>query len=395
LGACIISGSAIETAQQLLEAGDFTLSNHRTIWTTLLAMHARGEVIDFVSLAEELRRREQLEAVGDPAYLQTLIQSCPSDVNVPSYARTVRDLSLKRQVYAATDTLRDHALNGKQPQDLAGSLEAIAASIRSRLADAREQQFEFSTDEDLNGVFTATEWEWSGYVPRGYLSALVGDQGQGKSAVALSFCQTIITGGHWPNGHASATTPGARLLWIDTEGALALFHERARIYGIPAGHFIFQKDPLAEVRIDDAASWSWVEAAIEKFKPPLVVVDSLSGAHRGKENDNAEMKLICKRLAELAQRHHIAVLLIHHLNKTPAGVPAYPVTLSRIRGATAITQFCGSVMALSTPDQSQPEQRRLDVIKMNLAKTPLPVGYEMTDLGPVWCDAPHAPGQSH
>jgi hypothetical protein len=96
-------------------------------------------------------------------------------------------------------------------------------------------------------------------------------------------------------------------------------------------------------------------------------------------------------LAELAQRRQIAIIAIHHLNKAPAGVPDYPITLARLRGATTITQFSRSVLALGVPDKSQPENRRLDVIKLNIAKKPAPVGYILTDDGPAWGKAPEVP----
>ena len=251
--------------------------------------------------------------------------------------------------------------------------------------------FEFSTDEELDGLLSETKWLWPGYIPRGYLTGLVADQDQGKSNVAQSLCQTVISGGRWPDGQLFIPEPDTYGLWLDTEGSLALWRERARKWGIPKGRFVFPKDPLQELRIDDATSWRWIEGAIEKFNPPLVVIDSLSGAHQARENNNDEMKAVTKRLAKLAQTYQIAVVAIHHLNKVAPGVPDYPITLGRTRGASATTQFCRSVLALGTPDKNQPLRRRLDVIKLNLAKKPAPVGYELTDIGPVWGEAPEVP----
>jgi hypothetical protein len=252
--------------------------------------------------------------------------------------------------------------------------------------------FEFSTDDALDERLSEITWLWPVYIPRGFVTLLVGDQDQGKSTVAQDFCRTLLQSGRWPDGTVCDDQPSkdqpSKLLWIDTEGALALFRQRLNAWKMARGCFIFPSDPLQELRVDNAADWAWIEAAIEKFKPPLVVLDSLSGGHSGEENSNGEMKAVLKRLAEIAQRHQIAVIVVHHLAKAPAGVPDYPITLNRIRGASSITQFCRSVLALTAPDKNQPELRRLDVIKLNLAKKPPAVGYTLTDSGPAWGNAP-------
>ena len=67
------------------------------------------------------------------------------------------------------------------------------------------------------------------------------------------------------------------------------------------------------------------------------------------------------------------------------------MNLSRARGAGAITQFCRSVLALTAPDPHNLTARRLDVIKLNLARKPAPIGYELSDDGPAWGKAPEPP----
>jgi len=248
--------------------------------------------------------------------------------------------------------------------------------------------YRHTTGADLAGRIGATQWLWPSYIPNGYMTLLVADQDQGKSTVALDFCRTVLQGERWPDGKPNTPRPDAKLLWIDTEGALALWYERALAWRVPVENFIFPEDALQELRIDDVASWDWIESTIDIFAPPLVIVDSLSGAHSGKENDTDEMKAVCKKLSSLAARTGVAMVVIHHLNKASGGIPDYPVNLARARGASSITQFCRSVLALGTPDKSQPDARRLDSIKMNLSRKPAAVGYELTDDGPAWGEAP-------
>ncbi len=270
--------------------------------------------------------------------------------------------------------------------------EKQSATSKSAKED-EEFVFEYSTDTDLDSRLTGIEWEWPGFIPRGFITGVVGDQEQGKSMVAQSICDIKLRGTQWPDGQAHIPTPDTKLLWIDTEGSIALFHDRVKQWKMPRGRFILPPDPLQELTVDDFECWMWIEAAIEKFHPPLVVVDALSGAHKGRENGNDEMKLVMKKLAGLAQKHNIAVLVIHHLGKPTPGDPTFPISIHRLRGASAISQYCRSILAVGTPDAARPEARRLDVIKLNLARKPAPVGYELTDTGPAWGEAPEAPKQ--
>jgi len=258
--------------------------------------------------------------------------------------------------------------------------------------EADDFVFEFTTDSALDESLSEITWLWEGYIPNGFLTGIVGEQDQGKSMVTQGVCDIVLRGTQWPDGKPHTPHPDTKLLWIDTEGSIALLHQRMKDWGMPRGRFILPPDPLQELTVDDFECWRWIEAAIERFKPPLVVIDALSGAHRsGKENGGDEMKPIMKKLAGLAQKHNIAVVIVHHLNKPAPGAPSYPITIHRLRGSTAIPQYCRSILAVGTPDQNRPESRRLDVIKLNLARKPAPVGYELTDHGPAFGEAPEPP----
>lgn len=262
-----------------------------------------------------------------------------------------------------------------------------AVKIALDFVSTCEPAFNFSTDSDLDEQLGNIEWLWEKYIPRGFVTALVAEQEAGKSTVAQYFCQTVLIGGRWPDGQQCATKAD-KILWIDTDGNLPLFHQRLKDWKMPRGRFIFPPDSLQELAVDNPENLRWIERAIEKFRFPLVVIDALSGSHSGKSNDEDSMKVIMKRLHALAQKHKIAIVVIHHLNKAAPGVPTYPISIDRLRGSGAISQYCRSILALTTPDVTRLDERRLDVIKLNIAKKPRAVGYTLTDSGPAWGDAP-------
>lgn len=67
------------------------------------------------------------------------------------------------------------------------------------------------------------------------------------------------------------------------------------------------------------------------------MVDTLSAAKSGKtdESDSGQMADLFNGLRELAQRHQIAILVVHHHGKTVSGDPAHDLRGSSAIGAAA------------------------------------------------------------
>ncbi len=101
LGSMILSHKAVAVAQELLVAEDFYREAHRKIYQVLIELYAAGKTTDPVVLAGELKRRGLLEAVGDRAYIATLLDTTPNPYNMRHYAKTVREMALRRQLIEA------------------------------------------------------------------------------------------------------------------------------------------------------------------------------------------------------------------------------------------------------------------------------------------------------
>lgn len=98
LGSMILSHAAVAEAQELLVADDFYREAHRRIYQVLIELYAAGRTTDPVVLAEELRRRGLLEAVGDRAYIISLVDTTPNPHNIRHYSQIVRDMAFRRNL---------------------------------------------------------------------------------------------------------------------------------------------------------------------------------------------------------------------------------------------------------------------------------------------------------
>jgi replicative DNA helicase len=101
LGSLLIDADAILKVADFLHPADFYRQQHADIYESMLALHAQREPIDLVTLADELARRERLDAIGGPAYLATVMNMVPTSVHVEHYGRIVERKAVLRNLIAA------------------------------------------------------------------------------------------------------------------------------------------------------------------------------------------------------------------------------------------------------------------------------------------------------
>src|SRR5258708_4611457 len=114
LGGMLVDPVAIVDATMLLRTDDFALDSHRKIYSTMLHLAEVGHAVDIVTVAEELRRKKELDSVGGVAYLASLSEGLPRKLSIESYVRIVRDKSLMRQLMTVCDLRSEERRVGKE-----------------------------------------------------------------------------------------------------------------------------------------------------------------------------------------------------------------------------------------------------------------------------------------
>src|SRR5208337_951533 len=89
---------------------DFYKGAHQRIYEAILSLFDRGQSIDLITLAEELRSRGALEQCGGAAYVSSLTSAVPTSANVEYYARIVQAASIRRTLARVSQEIisRDH-----------------------------------------------------------------------------------------------------------------------------------------------------------------------------------------------------------------------------------------------------------------------------------------------
>jgi replicative DNA helicase len=108
LGAMLLDQDAALKGAEFLDDTMFYKEAHRILFRAMVSLTERGDVIDPVTLRDELGKRGDLERSGGMEYIASLIDVVPTAANVEYHTRIVRDKAvLRRLVEAATEIIQD------------------------------------------------------------------------------------------------------------------------------------------------------------------------------------------------------------------------------------------------------------------------------------------------
>ena len=108
LGAMLLDQDAALKGSEFLDDTMFYKEAHRILFRAMVSLTERNDVIDPVTLREELAKRGDLDRAGGMEYLAALIDVVPTAANVEYHTRIVRDKAvLRRLVEAATEIIQD------------------------------------------------------------------------------------------------------------------------------------------------------------------------------------------------------------------------------------------------------------------------------------------------
>jgi replicative DNA helicase len=90
LSAALLSTDAALELVELLDPEEYYLDAHRCVHEAMRTIAARGEPVDIVTVANELRASNKLERVGGQAFLARLSDETPAIAHLPKHAAIVR-----------------------------------------------------------------------------------------------------------------------------------------------------------------------------------------------------------------------------------------------------------------------------------------------------------------
>ncbi|HEX6753127.1 MAG TPA: replicative DNA helicase [Solirubrobacterales bacterium] len=113
-----------------LNAGDFYLEKHATIFTAVHDLYAASQPVDELSVAEALTQRNQIEEAGGKHYVSELAAKVPAAGNAKHYAEIVQQNSLLRRLLGAGQQIQGwvHERDG-EPRELSERAEKLLFDV--------------------------------------------------------------------------------------------------------------------------------------------------------------------------------------------------------------------------------------------------------------------------
>jgi replicative DNA helicase len=345
LGAMLLSPGAIGAVSEVLDASDFYRESHAKAYRAALALYAKGEPVDAITLVDELEERGELEAVGGRVRLHELAALVPATANAAHYARIVREMATLRGLIAAGQQIAQ--LGWERPgetQMLVDRAEQVVFELSqsrvstefSHIEDLLKESFEritalYEAGADVTGVpsgFRDLDRLTSGFQP-GNLIIVAARPSMGKSALGLCIAANLALRSEMPVAlftlEMSKAEVTQRLLCSEAKvesqrlrtGKLAQ-DDWPRL--VAAGDKLMK----APIYVDDTGSITMMEMRSKsrrlKTREPnlgLIIVDYLQLMTSGTtaENRVQEVSQISRSLKVLARDLDVPILAMSQLSR--------------------------------------------------------------------------------
>jgi replicative DNA helicase len=210
LGAMLLSRDAISAATEAgVEAADFYKPAHSHIFEAVMSLYGQGEPVDPVTVSDELRRADLLDALGGRQALLRLQASTPASANAAHYATIVNELALLRRLIAVAGDIAEMGYDDSgevsETLDRAESLVFEVAERRvsdsmTNVADALQETLDqlearYGAPDDIVGAPTGyrdLDRQLMG-LQASTLVVLAARPAMGKTALALGLAKGVAS----------------------------------------------------------------------------------------------------------------------------------------------------------------------------------------------------------
>ena len=379
LGAILLDNEALPRALNIVKSEDFYSPAHRQIFSVICTLFERNEVIDLVTVTEELERQENLGHVGGAAYLMALLEATPTAGNVHSHAKIVKEKSILRRLINVSTQIAAEGYEDKEDSDL---LLDRAQQLIFSVAEDRVRPGFFAIKDLVRDSFKMVEELYEKKLPitglaTGFtrldemtsglhnsdLIIIAARPSMGKTSFCLNIAQHVAIKQRVPVGIFSLETSKEQLV-------MRMLCSEAKVdsHKVRTGFLSEQDWPKlttalghlseAAIFIDDTPGISSLElrAKARRLKSEhglgLVMVDYLQLMRgRGRtENRQQEITEISASLKAVARELSVPVIALSQLSRAvESRKPPYP-QLSDLRESGAIEQDADVVAFIYRPE---------------------------------------------
>lgn len=389
LGSILIDSDALIQVADILCANDFYRSAHTDIYLAMLRLSERHMPADFVTLADELEKKHQLEDIGGVSYLLSLVNECLTSSHAEYYAHLIAKKAEARRLLHAASVIA--ALAYEEVDDAVQQAEQLVFDVQKHGKQSGFQslaQMAYPYMQELNLLHDHHQKVIG--VPTGYhaiddmlggmqptdLLILAGRPAMGKSAIALNIASNAASKHNKAVALFSLEMGGRQLFRRLMSMESGVDMQRLRNGWVADGEW--DAITLASGKLADLPIWindtsgnpiasmrSQLRRLIAEQDIDLVIVDYLqliemeTGVSAKRyENRVQEINTISRQLKQLAKDFDVPVLALAQLSRAVESRGSKIPQLSDLKESGGIEENADVVMLIYRDDYYALQEQR-------------------------------------
>jgi replicative DNA helicase len=397
LGALLIDPDAIFKVNTFLRADDFYVERHRWLYDSILALHDRAEAVDFVTLCDELERREQLAELGGAAYITWLIDATPTALNVEYYGHIVERTSTLRRLIGAAGEIAALAYEDTDDVDeVVDRAEQILFGVSQQritrdimpIRDVVSEYYDrvnylYEHKGETIGVPTGFRQvdKLLGGLQNSDLIIVAARPGMGKTSLLLSFALNAARKYNQRVAIFSLEMSAEQLVQRLISAETGIDSQRLRIGNLREEewpNFIQATGALSDtmIFIDDTPSISSMQVRTKarrlyaEYGLDMIVIDylQLMQGDRRTENRVQEISFLSRTLKGLARELNIPVVVASQLSRAVEQRNDKRPMLSDLRESGSIEQDADIVVFIYRDEYYSPETDQANIAEIIVSK---------------------------
>ena len=397
LGSLLIDPDAIFKVASFLEPKDFYREKNGWIYDAIRDLHNRREPADFVTICDELERRNQLEQVGGAAYITSLINTVPTAIHAEYYARIVERTAILRRLIGAAGQIAVIAYEEAEDVDeVVDRAEQILFGVSQRriahdLVPIKQiigayydrVDYLYQHRDELIGIPTGFPLldKLLGGLQSSDLIIVAGRPTMGKTSLVLSIAQNAAHKFNQRVAVFSLEMSSEQVVQRLISAETGIDSQRLRLANLEDDEwplFVQATGILSEVPIfaDDTPSISALQMRTKARRLhaehglDLVIVDYLQlmrGDTRA-ENRVQEISSISRALKGLARELSVPVVAVSQLSRAVESRKDHKPILSDLRESGSIEQDADVVMFIYREEIYNPDTEMKNIADITVAK---------------------------
>ncbi len=387
-----IDKEALYSVIDLVNSNDFYDERHKEIWDTIIILNWSHTPIDLLTVSDNLKKKKKLDDVWWVAYLAELTSIVPTASNIYTYAKLVKDASVRRNIIVAWDWIMWLWYN--EETEVTESLEAVEKKVFSISQEFLKERFihvkdvlserhkEFArlhdSDEDVAWIQWVATWfkhidEKLNWLKPADLIILAARPSMWKTALVLNMAQYAAINNKKTVWFFSLEMSKEQL--VDRMFCSLVWVDSWKLHKWLLSDEDFSKlwdwmDKLtnANMFIDDSvwASLTEIRAKARRLQMEhwldMIVIDYLQLMTTGKasliNNRVQEISEISRSLKAIWRELHVPVVALSQLSRAVEARPGKIPMLSDLRDSGSIEQDADVVLMLYREDYYEPDTDR-------------------------------------